>query len=364
MRRLTITICIAWLLLMGQPGALFADYVMMCTFFQNPVARIYKVSDEGDISLNYTLTVGGYPLSIRFAPNGRWGLVGSDTTAGHPERQITIVIGVDEHRQVSVLGTVHNEYADLVAISPDSLYGVYGDHLQTLRFNPGGTFTPIPTDNPALATLYADFSSLNGRLIAGHSWQKVAEYTLLPDGRTTSTGLIMDISPSSGNEDLEVTPDGRTCIVLSIGKYEISVLQVHAQGGFSLVQQFNSPSLNPKEVDFTPDSKFAIVSFCDGSYKAGMRSFQIGADSRLTEVDGINFPENNGEDMAVTPDGKFAITRALIMDKSYFYVVRIYDDGTLEYLPHKDYVCTGDVSAIAFVPPYKTAAGKSWTRYK
>ncbi len=363
MRNVLMTICIAWLLFTGQPGVLFADYVMMCTFFQNPVAKVYKVSDEGNITLNYPLEVGGNPRSLRFAPNGRWGLIGSHTTY-YPPTQNTIILGVDENRQISVLGTAHCEHEWLVAISPDSHYGVYGNDLKTLCFCQG-SYTVIPTNNPDLAGFHADFSPLSGCLIARHSWQKVAEYTLLPDGRTTSTGLIMDISPSSGNSDLEVSPDGRTCIVLSAGTTGITVLQVHQQGGFSLVQQFNPPSLNPQEVDFTPDSRFAIVSFGDTRTSAAdMRSYSIGADSHLTEVDSIMLPGSPGEDMAVTPDGKFAITRELKWGYSFFYVVRIYEDGTLEYLPDKDYVCTGDVSAIAFVPPYKTAAGKSWTRYE
>ncbi len=362
MKRLTVTICIAWLLLMGQPGILFADYVMMCTFFQNPVARIYKVSDEGDITLDYPLEVGGNPRSLRFAPNGHWGLIGSHTTT-YPPTQNTIVLGVDETRQISVLGAAHCEYEWLVAISPDSHYGVYGADLKTLRFSQG-SYTVIPTNNPVMAGFEAAFSQLNNNFIVENGYKQVYECTLLPDGRTTTTGVIVDISPSTGWQDIEVSPDGRTCIVLSIGKYEFTVLQVHRQGGFSLLQQFESPSLNAQEVDFTPDSKFAIVSFIDGSGKADMRSYSIGLDSRLTEVDAINLPDHPGEDMAVTPDGKFAITRGLIMSKSYFKVVRIYEDGTLEYLPDRDYECYGSVSAIAFVPPYKTAVGKSWTMYK
>jgi hypothetical protein len=42
---------------MVQTCLLFADYTMMCTFCDmgNEISHIYSVSDEGDISLSYTL---------------------------------------------------------------------------------------------------------------------------------------------------------------------------------------------------------------------------------------------------------------------------------------------------------------------
>jgi hypothetical protein len=199
--------------------------------------------------------VGGNPESLCFAPNGKWGLVGNYTT-DYPPTQEDIVLGVDENRIISVLGTVHNDLYDLIAISTDSRYGVYGCNLKTLRFDNDTSFTVIPTENPLLC-VQAVFSKVTNNILV-QRLNFIEEYTLLPDGRTTDTGFTLDISPSTGNGDLNVTPDV-----------------------------------------------------------------------------------------------KYIVTRALINDKSYFYVVRIKEDGKLEYLPEKDYVCTGHVSAIAFVPPQK-----------
>ena len=360
MKKFAITIIIAWLLLMGQPGKIFADYVMMCTFFQNQVARVYNVNDEGEISFDYNLEVGGNPRSLCFAPNGKWGLVGSHTTS-YPHTQKTIVLGVDQNRKISVLGTAHNEYGELLAISPDSKYGVYGADLRSLKYNKNGTFDVIPTSNPVVANRDADFSSYSGNLFSNGYPGEITEYKITSDGKISTTEFMIDIEPSSANQDLTISPDGKTCIVLSIGTYEITSLRILKNGGCSIAHQFNTYSDTPDEVYFTPDSKIAVVSFFTID---NLCSYLVGGDSRLTEADSLDLPGYPGEDMAITPDGKYVITRELINNFSFFYVVRLHQDGTLEYLPEKDYICGGHVSAMAFVPPQVTEAEESWTWYE
>ena len=66
----------------------------------------------------------------------------------------------------------------------------------------------------------------------------------------------------------------------------------------------------------------------------------------------------------MTPDGKYAVTRTLMGGASIFFVVRIHEDGKLEYLPNNDYNCSGQVSDIAFIPPQKSEADSSWNRYE
>jgi len=337
------------------------DYQMMCTFESNPIAKIFTMSDEGDIVFDNDLEVGGNPNSLCFSPNGKWGMIGSHTTS-YPPTQKTIILGVDSNREISVLGTVQNEYYWLVAISPDSRYGVYGCDLKSLRMYPDNTFTVIPTDNPILSGGYnASFSKLNNNFYI-YSYNNIVEYTMLSNGRTTETGFSMDISPSSANEDIRVSPDGKTCIILSIGDYQITVLRIHSGGGFTLAQQFSTESNSIKEVRFTPDSKYAVVSFRTGY--PDLRIYRINWDSTLTETDNIYLPNEPGWKMAVTPDGKFAVTVALIGSKTYFYIVRIHENGTLEYLPDKDYNYNGFVGAIAFVPPEVTCARDLWMNYE
>ena len=356
-------ILLIWLsLLMGQPYLCFCDYIMMCTFFGSPVAKVFKMTEDGDISTSCSIEIGGNPESLVFSPDGHWGLAGSHTT-DYPPTQKTLVIGANKDREIFSLGYVHCETESLVAISPDSRYGVYGADLRSVRVYRNGTFQEIPTNNPILTAGYhAGFSSLSNKIL-GQSYMKINEFTLLDDGRTTATGFSLDISPSSGGEDLEISPDGKTAIVLgggTPGSYSVNILQIHPKGGFSLAQKFNSSSYNPEEVDFTPDSKYAIVTFaCSGKT---IINYSIDADSKLTEVGSAQTPFYLGY-LSVTPDGKYAVTLTNEGGKSILIVVRIYPDGSLEYLPEKNYPLTSIVSALDFLPPYQPYPENSFVLY-
>jgi len=275
MKRIVFVIILFLFPLIGK-----TDYPMMCTFENNPIARIYSVSDEGDIIFENNLEVGGNPITICFSPNGKWGMIGSNTTY-YPPTQKTIILGIDSNRDISVLGTVHNEHYDLVSISSDSRYGIFGNYLQTVIFNNSdNTFYTNTENNTFYASFYADFSSLNQKIISRRTFCLIKEYEINSNGRVVETGESMDISPSSGNEDLRISPDGKTCIILSIGEYNITVLRIHEGGGFSLVQRFNTESFNPQEVRFTPDSRYAVVSFSTGY--PDLRIYRINWDSTLT----------------------------------------------------------------------------------
>jgi len=49
--------------------------------------------------------------------------------------------------------------------------------------------------------------------------------------------------------------------------------------------------------------------------------------------------------------------------KSILIVVRIYPDGSLEYLPEKNYPLTSIVSALDFLPPYQPYPENSFVLY-
>ena len=363
MNRKLIFVWIMCVVLVAVCSGAFADYVMMCTFFQNSEARAYKLTDDGEIIPDYYLNVEAYdPIAIAFAPNGKWGLVGG--TTGYPERYKTYVLGIDKERRISLLGWVYNDRGWLVAISPDSRYGVHGADLRSLRFHPNGTFTDIPTTNPALANHDAAFSKFNNYLYARSYPGIISEYQVLPDGRIGGTGFSINIEPATGTGDVELTPDGRTCIALSMDPYNVTSMQVHKEGGLTLVQQFNVINYNIEQIDFTPDSQYAVISFWDSREVGDLVSFRIGPDSRLTKVDSLDLPGSPGGNIAITPDGEYIIAIELYYYYSLFYVARLHEDGTMEYLPENDYICVGHVSDMAFVPPRITAAEGVWSMYE
>ena len=347
-----------------------ADYVMMCTYFDNPVARVYRVGDDGAICFYKYLTVGGYPMAVHFASNGKWGLVGGDTTWNHPERQITVMLNVDRNREISVAGSVFNDVGELVAISPDSRWGVHGANLKTIRRYSNGTFTAIPCENPIYTDRHGVFSSLNGRFycctaqkIEGLWHYFASEFKIDTDGVMKPTGESISIMPSRG-DGIGMSPDGRTLVILSLPGFYFNVFRIHEEGGMSLIQQFNVSPGFPYVMAFTPDSRYAVVTFAGAGDGPDIRTYRVNADSTLSEVGSIILPDNPSEDMDITPDGKFIVCRSLKIGGSYFYVIRLHDDGQLEYLPENNIVQSGMVSSIAFVPPQITDAEPAWSMYE
>ena len=348
----SLKILIAWLLIIGQPGSIFCDYTLVCVYELNPVLRIFKMSDAGKLSFDYTVDVGGNPDSICFAPNGKWGLVGSHTTSAEFTHK-TMIISIDDEKKIHYVGYVPNEYEKLIAISPDSKYGVYGQNLNTLRYYSDRTFEDIPTDNDYLAGVYADFSSLNGNLITNSGWPggEVREFTLLENGETTTTGVVVDISPATAFQGVYVSPDGKTCIALSNDGSKITSLKINPEDGLSIAHQDESIKSGPYDIGFTPDSKLMLVSFydCDGSHGGELRCFAIDDESKFSLVNSLDLP-GCPHGMALTPDGKYAVMCDFRLGDIYFYVVEIGENGELTYLPENDFQYPGFLSALTFVP--------------
>jgi hypothetical protein len=365
MKRLFIII--VYLIIMGQINFLFADYIMMCTFFEMYKAKVFRISDYGDISQLYSLDVPFDRYNVCFSPNGKWGLIGGNTDVYNPDMQVTTIMSIDGNRQISILGSVFNDTSSLVSISPDSKYGIYGWDLKSLRHYSNGTYEVIPNpDPPQSGGFSAPFSKLNGNMIGNGGYYTIKEFALLPDGRTTETGFLLDIRPDSFDY-CNISPDGRTCIAFRSSDYgaEIVSFQIYYQGGFNMIQTFNPPYDEPIDIGFTPDSKLAIISFLSSPDNPGLVSYTIGEDSTLTEIDAEYLPlACAGQDVAVTPDGKFAVTAALTSSGSVFFVIRIYENGMLEYLSDKNFATSGHVSDIAFVPPQITKANPSWNMYQ
>ena len=344
--------------------SIYADYRMICVGDEaSGKASIFSVSNYGIIKFLYeqTVTQGDEAESIAFAPNGHWGLIGCWLTS-LTQNHSTTVFGVDKNQNISIIGYVPNEYNWLVAISPDSQYGIYGYKLGTIHFNNyNNSFTVINNINPIITSFSTSFSNLNNKLIVENTIiNKVVEYEISITGNAVPTSNTLDISPAIFMVmDNETSPDGKTCILLNNCNMCITVLSIHKEGGFSLAQQFGKQQLNPRKVRFTPDSKYAIISFY-----GHIRSYEINYDSSLTEISSIELGDTAGEAMGVTPDGKFAVTEEQFNGYHIFYVFRIHDDGTLEYLPQNDYTYGGFISDIGFVPPYITATDSSWNMYQ
>jgi len=328
--------------------------------------RTFDVSNQGDISYKSKQQLILEPASIAIAPNGKWGLLGCFTTPD-PSMQYSILLKIDKESNIQMWDYIDNpyvagEFSYAVAISKCSKYGCYGNFLSIVNIVSPHNYEV--TFNNCNVGDY-DFISSN-RIIAKTSYGILSEFTVSADGITTPTGATVNISPSTCNAGIRVSPDGKTAIVISGVGADVTVIRVNGDGDFSVVQQFGyaGDNYNPSAVHFSRDSSLVAIR-----YSPFISIYSVSYDSRLTEISRAYIPWGipTGR-MAVSHDFKLAVAGYRVLEgsvyKSYFYVFRIHENGMIEYLPDKDYVCLGLYGDIAFVPPQVTDAEPAWNSYE
>ena len=363
---LHITIILLASLLWGQQASASDDYVMACTFEQSREYRVYSVSSDGGIFFTSKQSIATSPYKITFAPNGKWGMIGCRTSS-IPESQYSVLLRVDKQSKVHLWDYVFNNHVDYemtdeISISSDSSLGCYGNALNIVKVNKN-VYSIKYNNNPPVG--HYDFVS-SSKIIAQTSWYNYSGFSIREDGTTTPTGVTVDIAPSSGNAGICVSPDGRTAIVISGVGADVTVIRVNGDGDFSIVQQFGYQGDNhgPSAVHFSQNSSLVAIRYVNF-----ISIYAVSYDSRLTEISRASIPyPGSGHKMGVTHDFRIAVATYRVwvngIPSTFFYVFRIHENGMIEYLPGKDYVCLGLSSDIAFVPPQVTDAEPAWNNYE
>ena len=361
--RMSIIIVLALLspFIWGQQDLSPDDYMMLATFYEMKEYRTFDVSNQGEITYKSKQQLSAKPYHITCAPNGKWGLVGCSTL-------YSVLIEIDKERKVHVWDYLPNPYisgetAFYVAISPDSRKGCYRHSLNTVNIINNSNYTVTINSNISLGK----FAFLSPCRIIAHTpvidWWTLSEFSVRNDGVTTPTGVTIDISPSTAQRGICVSPDGKTAIVISGVGADVTVIRVNGDGDFSVVQQFGRYE-QPSAVHFSQNSSLVAIR-----YERFISIYAVSYDSRLTEISRASIPRGVPDGMmAVSYDFKLAVAGYRVLEggyyKSYFYVFRIHENGMIEYLPDKDYVCLGLYADIAFVPPQVTDAEPAWNMYE
>jgi len=348
--------------LWGQQAPSPDDYMMLATFYELKEYRTFQVSNQGEITYNSKQQLPLEPFRITIAPNGKWGLIGCRTTPD-PAMQYSVLLKIDDKSNISIWEYLYNMYQIgkpyLVAISSDSKIGAYGIRMNTVKIINNDIYSIQYNNNPV--DRYGFLSS--EKMIAQTDWHIFSEFTVSTDGVTTPTGITIDISPSAGNTGMRVSPDGSTVIVISGVGADVTVIRVNGDGDYSVVQQFGRYD-QPSAVHFSQNSSLVAIR-----YEYYISIYSVSYDSRLTEISRAYIPWGipTGR-MAVSHDFKLAVAGYRVLEgsvyKSYFYVFRIHENGMIEYLPDKDYVCLGLYGDIAFIPPQVTDAEPAWNNYE
>jgi len=353
----------------GQQTLAPEEYTVVCTFSESSKEyRTYRVDVDGQIYFINQQNLISAPYLIRFAPNGKWGIIGC-WVYPDPATHYSVLIRIDKMRNILIWDYLYNKYLSgegsiFASISPDSTIGCYGNVINTVRVSRDCMSHDIQY-NINIPVVWYDFLSPT-KILAQTDWNILSEFSVSADGVTTPTGAIVNIYPSTANRGIRVSPDGKTAIVISGVGADVTVIRVNGDSDFSVVQQFNPGinNYNPGAVHFSPDSRYAAIRF-----SSFICIYSIANDSRLTEISRAIIPQVNGNaSMGVSHDFRIAVAgdRMLVngVHKTFFFVYRIHENGMIEYLPDKDYVCQGMFTDIAFVPPQVTDAEPAWDRYE
>lgn len=327
-------------------------------------AFVINLDCEGNITLRQTLpTGGGFATQIDASSDGRLLIIDGVTTpyaTVYAANRSGQFIKTQELRQLYDLAISSNSrYAvsHLVIRNEEVenfllLYRIKGSQLHDEEL--------IPLSRKSVH--YVKYSPISSSFVVNNWTDKTLDvYRLTPDGHLVAEGPAASYYPARGNQHMAISPDGRTCIVLSTDG--VTVFRIHDDGTISNVQAFSSSdAVAPRMADFTPDSRYALVAYAKGrrypDYQ--LESYRVERDGSLTKVDMLADMQPSDKTIAITPDGNFA----LVSHSYYQFIwqtlsaIRINHDGTLTRLYDKDLVMydQGQFIYTRFIPPQVVGA--------
>jgi hypothetical protein len=346
------------LVLLAPKAEACDDYTAAATVFERFYAQLIGLDRQGNICRRERLPAG-FQFTTLLCPrnDGRLITIDGETT---PYISVYSLSSSRDFVKTQEL----NIYEVYMAFSPDGRYAV-GESFELnnrlLLFkvsdsrlhliqaiNLGGRFSRV-----------AHYSRVCGRFIReNHTDTTLELYRITPDGSLVPEGPAISYYHALGNMGMAMSPDGRTCIILSIPPPVISVFRIHDDGTITKVQAFSSPDAGAIEwAAFTPDSRYAIIWYTGGLPRPHeVESYRVERDGSLTKVDGLGDILWSSGSIAITPDGNFLLLAHNYTAYGIRYIlsaIRIHHDGTLTRLTEKDLVVYDDNGFFysQFIPP-------------
>jgi hypothetical protein len=334
-----------------QPHAL---YTAVANVYLEYYADVMDVDCEGNIALKQKLPTGaGFFAELDTTSNGRLLLIDGVTTPYVSLYSVNTSRSFEKTQELNdpeahLCFSADNQYAvsETWEANPRLvLYRLYGSRLHRLHeIHVGDRFG------------YLEYSRESRRfIISNHTTDKTLDvYRITPVGHLEAEGPAASYYPAQGNQHMGISPDGRTCVVLSTNHPAITVFRINADATINKVQDF-SPSYYaaPWIADFTPDSRYALIIYPGGSpWPYHLESYRINGDGSLTRVDALGDMEL-AQSLSISPDGNFAlVSHHYYSDgQQTLSPIRIHHDGTLTRLIDKDLIMMGHFIHSRFIPP-------------
>jgi hypothetical protein len=173
--------------------------------------------------------------------------------------------------------------------------------------------------------------------------------------------------------DMVTSPNGRWAAVTTQEHPKLYLVRIEEDGAPILTQSLDFPTsetANPLNLSFTPNGRFVLLLSLYGAYRLSL--FELdeaqGTLTRRSWIDeyGPGWKILSPRAVAVSPDGRYVAFRAQNpknLAHDLISIVRIHEDGALEYLHGKEMEVPYLQYTMAFAPLPETAA-QDWTLYE
>ena len=348
-----------------------SEYLMFASYFDETKTRAFDMDTSGNLSLKEELTVGKDSLCVSTAPNGRVVIV---STSFDPE--ISVFFIDNNHKINNPLYLSNIDYNSYVPVAFMKLYSFafVGFHPFCRTYdidyrNKSIKFTDNNTDlesGVAYNIWYSEYA--NGLVFKKPIYDKynkklhgVRYLEVKNDGTFTTNSKWLEIT-GGYNQDFCVSPDGKWSVVIGNDDPEMSVVGINRDGSLYLVEQWDFPgcdACNPEKVRYTPDGKHLIM--LNGGYHF-IISFSVNQETgKLAQVDYLEgpvpVPTGMIHNFTITPDSKYLVTACLYPSggsgEQTLDVMRLHEDGRIEWLTDKRFTINGYPSDMEFVPPWQ-----------
>ncbi len=213
-----------------------------------------------------------------------------------------------------------------------------------------GLFDPIRVDRPTAANVYTETNNPAEGLNAVLGFHRAADGSLTQFGKfaTGGTGqlnLPKAIGPDDGDQQVQVTDDGKFLFAVNQGSDSVSSFRVRANGRLDLVGAFATGGDQPDSIGIAGNRVY-IANRGDasnthpGTTVPGVTGFDIGANGALTPIANstVHFPVGTlATQTLVSPDGRFLFvevgTLAGVAGGNTVNAFQIKGDGSLVAAP-------------------------------
>jgi len=370
--RLTIMICVFVVGILFPTTSYSSDYLLFFYFIETDIAWASDLDTSGELTLRKEYTVGWYPNDVSVTPNGRLVIIAGDTEPYlscffiNKDGSIDDPIYYNYFGDIGFKRIVYHPYLPIGYIGPYPRCEKFTIDYQMKTISPTTDTMEIRIQHTRIGyskwsncLVFKDSKELFNRCIRTRN--------ILLDGSISSTSHTLDLSPSSCNMDLAVSPDGHWAVTLGSDQPAMSVVGINRDGSLYLIQELSfdvfKEARNPGLIYFTPNGLYLLM-LCQDTPNCILTFFVDQFTGRITLMDKYPFksypiPLGSAGGSAITPDGKyFLFTNGGVpgypLDEEWYDIFRIEGNGKLTWLPDKKKVVKYRSSADKkFVPPWR-----------